>query len=157
MQTLFVPQGMDLYEADQCYNQGGMDYPNLQGTIYENYILYSKNDINLKLLKNFKYETETRKTSTGRSQTIYICGHDDCQKEFLRTCNLLDHMRMHEGIKPNVCDFCGKGFTQKSNLRKHLKVHIAPELENRKRYTCDTCGCKYTERYNYKVRILKIL
>lgn len=151
MQTLFMPVAMAPAIEKPYHSAEAIDCSKLQGTIYENFVIYSKNDINLQLLQNFKYETETRRTPTGRPQTVYICGHDDCKKEFLRTCNLLDHMRMHEGIKPNTCEYCGKGFTQKSNLRKHLKVHIAPELESRKRYTCEACGCKYTERYNYKV------
>lgn len=130
------------YGYPQMWNQTSenLDMTNLnelKGTMYENYVVYSKNDINLQLLKGFKYETDTRRTPTGRPQTVYICGHEDCRKEFLRTCNLLDHMRMHEGIKPNNCEYCGKGFTQKSNLRKHLKVHLAPELQDRKRYTCE--------------------
>ena len=127
----------------------------LKGTVYENFVIYSKNDINLQILKQFEYDTEIRTTATGRPQTIYIWKYDDCKKEFLRTCNLLDHMRMHSGIKPNMCDFWGKGFTQKSNLRKHLKIHVAPELEQRKRYTCSECGSKYTERYNFKKHLRK--
>lgn len=55
------------------------------------------------------------------------------------------------GIKPNMCKYCGKGFTQKSNLTKHLKVHIKPELTERKRYSCPNCTSSYTERYNLRV------
>lgn len=91
----------------------GVSLSELKGTMYENYMIYSKNDINLQLLKQFDYKTVTRMTSSGRSQTVYICSEENCNKEFLRTCNLLDHMRMHSGIKPNVCEYCGKGFTQK--------------------------------------------
>jgi hypothetical protein len=44
----------------------------IKGTIYENFVIYSKNDINLQLLKQFDYRTETRSTPTGRTQTVYI-------------------------------------------------------------------------------------
>jgi hypothetical protein len=143
--------------GQQTDSYDGIDVNQIKGTVYENHVIYSKNDINLQLLKKFKYSSEVRTTATGRPQTVYVCRHDDCNKEFLRTCNLLDHVRMHSGIKPNLCEYCGKGFTQKSNLRKHLKVHLAPELEQRKRYSCQECGCKYTERYNYKVSLESIV
>lgn len=137
-------------------DMGEKDQAKVQGTLYENFVLYTKNDINLSLLKDFEYSTRSQTTAYGRKQTVYICKHDDCNKEFLRTCNLLDHVRMHSGIKPHVCNFCDKTFTQKSNLRKHLKVHLAPELDQRKRYSCEYCDSKYTERYNFKVRSLLV-
>lgn len=127
----------------------------VRSEVYENHIIYSKADINMQLLKDFQYAIEHKISSKGRSNTVYVCKHEGCNKEFMRTWNLLDHVRMHEGIKPNICPYCYKGFTQRSNLRKHLKIHVNPELEHRKRYTCDDCGAKYTERYNYKVRQLK--
>ena len=33
------------------------------------------------------------------------------------------HNMARLGVKPHVCSSCGKGFTEKSNLRKHLKIH----------------------------------
>lgn len=48
-----------------------------KGTYYENYLVYSKNDINLELLKDFEYETRIQETKFGRKQTIYICKHDN--------------------------------------------------------------------------------
>ncbi|CAI2387253.1 unnamed protein product [Moneuplotes crassus] len=118
--------------------------------VYENFLLLTKNDINLELLKDFEYKTKTRRTKSGKEQTVYICAKNGCNKEFLRTCNLLDHCRMHNGIKPNECSYCKKTFTQKSNLTKHLKVHQKPDLNDRKRYPCPRCSAAYTERYNLK-------
>ena len=57
-------------------------------------------------------------------------------------------------VKPHVCKYCSKGFTQKGNLKKHLKTHEVPLVGNRKRYQCEYCNRKYTERYNYRVSLL---
>jgi ribosomal protein L37AE/L43A len=135
------------------YTPACLTINDVKGTVYENFVIYSKNDINIRLLKEFDYDTVSKPGPNGRPQNVYICNYDGCKKEFYRTCNLLDHMRMHSGIKPNICNYCGKGFTQKCNLRKHMKVHLVPELDQRKRYTCSECGAKYTERYNFKVSL----
>ena len=112
----------------------------------------TKSDMNLELLKEFEYDTEMRKVDgEDKPQTIYIWKFDNCNKEFNRTWNILDHARMHKGVKPYKCDFCLKQFTQKGNLRKHLKTHLIPSIDQRKRYKWEVCESSYTERYNYKV------
>lgn len=113
---------------------------------------FSKSDVNLELLKEYEYTTETRQEE-GEDEpiTVYICKYNNCNKEFTRTWNILDHARMHKGVKPYSCKYCFKSFTQKGNLKKHLKTHLLPNIESRKRYKCDLCGSSYTERYNYKV------
>lgn len=95
----------------------------------------SKSDMNLELLKEYEYETKTRiEAGDDKPTIVYVCKYKNCSKEFTRTWNILDHARMHKGIKPYQCDFCSKGFTQKGNLRKHMKTHLLPEVEQRKRY-----------------------
>jgi uncharacterized Zn-finger protein len=112
----------------------------------------SKSDMNLELLKEYQYCTEEREQEGEEKPiTVYICKFKNCDKEFTRTWNILDHARMHKGVKPYQCNFCFKQFTQKGNLRKHLKTHVTPSLDQRKRYKCDFCDSSYTERYNYKV------
>lgn len=112
----------------------------------------SKSDMNLELLKDYEYRSEVRHPEgEDKPVTYYICTHKGCNKEFTRTWNILDHARMHKGVKPYKCNFCMKQFTQKGNLRKHMKTHIMPSLDQRKRYKCEYCDSSYTERYNYKV------
>ena len=87
--------------------------------------------------------------NSGRlTKQVYQCGYDGCNKQFNKTWNLVDHLRMHEGIKPYRCHLCEKLFTQKGNLQKHMKQHLLTDVNDRKRYVCDRCGKGYTERYN---------
>ena len=79
---------------------------------------------NLEQLRFYKYSQEFRKNlKNNKVVIIYICGHPECGKEFMRTWNLLDHVRMHAGVKPYSCFKCGKSFTQVGNLRKHIQQH----------------------------------
>lgn len=90
---------------------------------------------------------------SGRlTKQVYKCGYENWDKQFNKTWNLVDHLRMHEGIKPYRCHLCEKLFTQKGNLQKHMKQHMITDVNERKRYICDRCGKGYTERYNLAVR-----
>lgn len=112
---------------------------------------------NLEELKGFNYRTEYRENpKNGKMIIVYFCGHEECNKEFLRTWNLLDHLRMHEGVRPYICSICCKSFTQKGNLRKHFLQHNQPDLEERRRYNCQYCSSSFTERYNLRVSKLFI-
>ena len=113
----------------------------------------SKSEHNLELLKDFDYETEVRGAELdGKPLIVYICKYNGWNKEFTRTWNILDHARMHKKEKPFQCNVCQKRFTQKGNLKKHMKTHMMPDVESRKRYKCEYWDSSYTERYNYKVR-----
>ena len=103
-------------------------------------------------MKDFPYDYEyKRNPDNGKLLIVYACRYDNCGKEFLRTWNLLDHARMHQGVKPHVCQICSKTFTQEGNLRKHIYRHNNPNLQSRRRYKCKFCKSRFTERYNYKV------
>ncbi|CAI2359124.1 unnamed protein product [Moneuplotes crassus] len=110
-------------------------------------------------LKRYKYDTVHRQKSSdnnGRGtsmKTEYICGYGSCRKVFLRVWNLLDHLRMHEKVKPFHCSYCDRKFTQKGNLKKHEKQHLTPNIQDRKKFKCDICSSSYTERYNYKAHM----
>lgn len=70
------------------------------------------------------------------------------------TWNMLDHARMHKGIKPYKCPYCEKTFTQKGNMRKHAKLHLTPHVDARRKYKCKYCQGGFTEKYNLMVRLV---
>ncbi|CAI2361777.1 unnamed protein product [Moneuplotes crassus] len=114
----------------------------------------SKTQIYEKLLKPFKHQKRVVTTPvTHKETTVYICKYEGCDKEYTKIWNLLDHVRMHEGIKPYQCDSCSKSFTQKGNLKKHMKQHQLKTIRERKRFECRICKKKYTEKYNLKAHM----
>ncbi|XP_071552954.1 LOW QUALITY PROTEIN: zinc finger protein 341-like [Panulirus ornatus] len=46
-----------------------------------------------------------------------------CSKEFSKNFDLQQHIRSHTGEKPFQCIVCGRAFTQKSNVKKHMATH----------------------------------
>lgn len=102
-------------------------------------------------LKDYNYSTIKRPLPNGKYQKVYFWNVENCGKNFLRRGNLLDHFRMHEGVRPFSCQKWGKTFTQKSNFKRHMKMHSQPNLEGRKRFCWNLWGSTYTERYNFKV------
>nr|CAD7409421.1 unnamed protein product [Timema cristinae] len=60
-----------------------------------------------------------------------------------RKSTLVNHRLIHSGVKPHMCDACGKCFTQKSQLSKHVLTH-----SGRRPHGCEECGKRFTEKYN---------
>ena len=59
----------------------------------------------------------------------YNCTFPGCNMTFGYKGNLHKHYRgTHEGIKKYNCDHCGKGYTKKFNLNKHLASVKRKEL-----------------------------
>jgi len=51
----------------------------------------------------------------------YKCEEADCNKMFSCTSGLTYHKKRHLNFKPFKCNYCGKDFLQKSNMKSHIK------------------------------------
>ncbi|ORX69111.1 hypothetical protein DL89DRAFT_224073, partial [Linderina pennispora] len=59
---------------------------------------------------------------TTLKERKYMCPL--CEKKFTRPSSLACHKYTHTGERPHMCYFpnCGKRFSVRSNLKRHLKV-----------------------------------
>ena len=73
--------------------------------------LFDKNDFNSKDQSKIIRKKEKK----------YKC--DCCDKRFIQSSHLNDHLKIHSGEKTFKCDYCEKNFTLKCNLNTHLLIH----------------------------------
>ena len=71
------------------------------------------------------YKKKVLNEETQRLNTVLICGEPACRREFNKKCNLIDHLRIHSGLKPHMCPICRKGFKQRAQLYKHKTTHLS--------------------------------
>ena len=111
----------------------------------------SKSKVNMQLLKDYNCKVEKRSNEKGGITTVYTWQYNGWNKEFTRTWSILDHVRMHVGVRPYVCPFWSRSYTQKGNMLKHMKRHTEPAVDCRRTYLWKYWDRGYTEKYNLKV------
>lgn len=62
-----------------------------------------------------------------------------CGKVFSRRDNLERHLSNHQGEKLFICNFCGKSFLRKSYLKLHHRIH-----SGERPFQCGVCGRSFT-------------
>lgn len=106
------------YQQSQSCNSNG-DWAS-SGSCHD----FKKDMINYDVLKGHPYEIrENPDKEKKKGARQYICKYPGWDKVFYKTWNLVYHFRIHTNVKPFQCKYCGKRFTQKANMKKHLPVH----------------------------------
>ncbi|CAE6437536.1 unnamed protein product [Rhizoctonia solani] len=67
-------------------------------------------------------------TAAGAGSRRHVCS--ECGQTFDRPSSLQTHMNTHTGEQPFQCPYegCGRKFSVKSNMRRHLSVHEQPRM-----------------------------
>lgn len=88
-------------------------------------------------------EPSTSSGVTGRLVTKHVktmnCEH--CGKIFTHRGDLNKHLRSHTGEQPYQCPVCQRKFTHTSNLARHVRVHSGD-----KPFHCDRCNRDFSRK-----------
>ena len=90
---------------------------------------YGENEDENETLKGFKFKYRYLQNAI-RKKRVIVCCYENCAMEFKKTWNYIDHAYKHLNIKPFVCEFWNKSFTQKGNFKRHITIHNPKGSQN---------------------------
>ena len=82
----------------------------------------------------FKYRTKN--SSTNGTERPFRCHFEGCEKAYVKSSHMRQHMRIHSGDRPYVCEHpdCSMRFMRKDELTRHTRKHTGE-----KPFECDIC------------------
>ncbi|XP_042307881.1 zinc finger protein 420-like [Sceloporus undulatus] len=111
-----------------------------------------KTEVKQALIKNFHKDAEFHgipapgEGHTGKETSVrkkpFKCS--ECGKGFSQRSTLADHHRIHTGEKPYICSECGKSFSRSRALTDHERIHTGE-----KPYKCLVCGKSFAQSSNF--------
>jgi hypothetical protein len=76
---------------------------------------------------------------SAKSQVIYKCNYEGCDKEFAHNYIRRKHIRMiHLNIRNYHCEFCGHRFKTSSAIKSHIAALHTKDVD-KTQYVCDVC------------------
>ncbi|XP_066498595.1 uncharacterized protein zgc:66443 [Hoplias malabaricus] len=76
-------------------------------------------------------------------ERAFVCNW--CGKGFYQSADLRRHLRTHTGERPYRCTWCSKSFSQRSNLRRHVRIHTGERP-----YQCSLCSRSFSDGHTLK-------
>lgn len=87
---------------------------------------------------------------TGDEAKIVNCPR--CEAKFKLQEQLVCHIRkVHEKVRNNKCEICGKAFFSKNKLGDHIKTHTG-----QKDYLCNFCEKQFIQKSNLKIHMKNV-
>jgi len=85
----------------------------------------------------------------------HVCDFPGCNLTFSRPSRLNNHMRIHTGDRPFVCDHCQKSYTRNAHLKRHIETNHSAKSENKEvpAFTCSTCHKSFSLNQNLQRHI----
>ncbi|XP_038671441.1 zinc finger and BTB domain-containing protein 12-like [Scyliorhinus canicula] len=74
-----------------------------------------------------------------KAHKLFMCPR--CGKVFSQRVNLARHIHVHTGIKPYLCTVCGKTFTQNRSLKDHMNLHSGARPHH-----CHYCNMSFAHK-----------